>query len=257
MEIAYAGEVLTPSKCGRMDQCVAFGHRPVLMTFDGDLLGTRVLELPRGAAFCWLLVDLAGAKSTSRILEGLQDGCTSERQTAVQAGVRELLGPTNERIVKAAVLALEGGDHAAMGRLLIEAQSEFDAKAMPACPSELTAPQPHALLKLPEVVAQWGAKGVGSQGDGTAQVLCKSAKEREVVAAAIAKAWPEMDCMPLTLRHANDDDELQQAASSVGATVSANPLANGAAPGVAVTRAQVWRAKSRPHGRSIRDAPHR
>jgi galactokinase len=29
MEIAYAGEVMTPSKCGRMDQCVAFGHRPV------------------------------------------------------------------------------------------------------------------------------------------------------------------------------------------------------------------------------------
>ena len=27
MEAAYAGEVLTPSKCGRMDQCVAFGHR--------------------------------------------------------------------------------------------------------------------------------------------------------------------------------------------------------------------------------------
>ena len=174
MEIAYAGEVLTPSKCGRMDQCVAFGHRPVLMTFDGDLLGTRVLEIPSGVEYYWLLIDLAGAKSTSRILEGLQDGCTAQKQNKVQSGVRELLGPINERIVSAAVTALEGGDHATVGSLLLEAQTEFDAKAIPACPSELTAPKLHALLALPKVPEQWGAKGVGSQGDGTAQVLCKS-----------------------------------------------------------------------------------
>ena len=36
MELAYQGEITTPSRCGRMDQGCAFGNRPVLMTFDGD-----------------------------------------------------------------------------------------------------------------------------------------------------------------------------------------------------------------------------
>ena len=38
MECAFAGERLTPSKCGRMDQACAFGSRPVLMTYDADFL---------------------------------------------------------------------------------------------------------------------------------------------------------------------------------------------------------------------------
>ena len=41
MELAYQGEITTPSRCGRMDQGCAFGNRPVLMTFDGDRLETR------------------------------------------------------------------------------------------------------------------------------------------------------------------------------------------------------------------------
>ena len=81
------------------------------MTFDGDLLSTRVLDVPSGVRFYWLLVDLAGEKSTSRILEGLQSGYPhlhgSEEEQAVQSGVRELLGPINERIVGAAVEALQ------------------------------------------------------------------------------------------------------------------------------------------------------
>eukprot|EP00331_Platyophrya_macrostoma_P034455 CAMPEP_0176460658 /NCGR_PEP_ID=MMETSP0127-20121128/34117_1 /TAXON_ID=938130 /ORGANISM="Platyophrya macrostoma, Strain WH" /LENGTH=116 /DNA_ID=CAMNT_0017852055 /DNA_START=242 /DNA_END=588 /DNA_ORIENTATION=+ len=36
MDLAYRGERLTPSQCGRMDQCVAFGTRPVLMTFRSN-----------------------------------------------------------------------------------------------------------------------------------------------------------------------------------------------------------------------------
>ncbi len=40
MEIAYQGEITTPSRCGRMDQGCAFGNRPVLMTFDGERLET-------------------------------------------------------------------------------------------------------------------------------------------------------------------------------------------------------------------------
>eukprot|EP00965_Chrysotila_dentata_P013451 445789-Pleurochrysis_carterae.AAC.1 len=42
MDLAYHGEITTPSQCGRMDQCCAFGARPVLMRFDGDKANARV-----------------------------------------------------------------------------------------------------------------------------------------------------------------------------------------------------------------------
>ena len=45
MELAYMGEITTPSRCGRMDQGCAFGNRPVLMTFDGDCLETMELQV--------------------------------------------------------------------------------------------------------------------------------------------------------------------------------------------------------------------
>ena len=50
----------------------------------------------------------------------------SEEEQAVQPGVRELLGPINERIVGAAVEALQQGSAERMGALMLEAQAEFD-----------------------------------------------------------------------------------------------------------------------------------
>lgn len=43
--MGYLGEILTPSRCGRMDQCCAFGKIPTVMVFDGDLLQTRELTV--------------------------------------------------------------------------------------------------------------------------------------------------------------------------------------------------------------------
>jgi galactokinase len=51
MEYAYQGEIVTPSRCGRMDQACAFGNRPVLMTcvgLGGAAAGRRVREGRRG-----------------------------------------------------------------------------------------------------------------------------------------------------------------------------------------------------------------
>jgi len=45
MEYAYLGEIVTPWRCGRMDQGCAFGDRPILMTHDRDLLGIRELRV--------------------------------------------------------------------------------------------------------------------------------------------------------------------------------------------------------------------
>ena len=50
MELAYQGEITTPSRCGRMDQGCAYGDRAVLMEFDGDRLSTEEVRPGEGAA---------------------------------------------------------------------------------------------------------------------------------------------------------------------------------------------------------------
>ena len=60
----------------------------------------------------------------------------------------------------------------------------FDANLQPACPAQLTSPVLHATLahaSLQPLV--WGGKGVGSQGDGSAQFLCKGPEEQVNAAA--------------------------------------------------------------------------
>ena len=60
MDLAYHGEITTPSQCGRMDQCCAFGARPVRMIFDGDRLDCE--EFTLGATMHIVIVELAGSK---------------------------------------------------------------------------------------------------------------------------------------------------------------------------------------------------
>src|SRR5512141_716692 len=62
MELAYQGEITTPSRCGRMDQGCAFGSRPVLMTFDGDRLETKEIQI--NGDFHMVVVDLLSHKDT-------------------------------------------------------------------------------------------------------------------------------------------------------------------------------------------------
>ena len=107
MDLGYHGEITTPSQCGRMDQCCAFGARPVLMTFDGDRLDCD--ELTLGGTLHLVIVELAGKKDTTEILQRLNKAYPVADDEA-QAGVQELLGPTNERIVNETKGALAAGD---------------------------------------------------------------------------------------------------------------------------------------------------
>lgn len=179
MELAYQGEITTPSRCGRMDQGCAFGNRPVLMTFDGDRLETRELQIQEPLYF--VLADLQAHKDTLEIL-GQLNRCYPFADNDVEHGVQELLGPLNKRIVHQAIQAVEVADAQQLGALMTEAQALFDRFAAPACPRELTAPVLHRVLNHEPLKAHiWGGKGVGSQGDGTAQLLCRSADDQQAV----------------------------------------------------------------------------
>jgi UTP-glucose-1-phosphate uridylyltransferase/mevalonate kinase len=199
MELAYMGEITTPSRCGRMDQGCAFGNRPVLMTFDGDLLDTTELQV--NSELYLVIVDLLAHKDTMEILNRLNRSYPiAENET--ERGVQELLGPTNKRIVHQAVDALYSADAQRLGALMTEAQACFDQYATPSCPEELTAPVLHHLLNYEPLKRHiWGGKGVGSQGDGTAQFVARTATDQQSVLEIIEHDLG-MPCLKLTLHPA-------------------------------------------------------
>jgi UTP-glucose-1-phosphate uridylyltransferase/mevalonate kinase len=197
MELAYQGEITTPSRCGRMDQGCAFGNRPVLMTFDGDRLDTFELHVSQDLHF--VIVDLKAKKDTLEILNRL-NRCYPFPENDMERGVQEVLGSINKRIVHQAMDALKIADAERLGCLMSEGQALFDRYAAPACPEELTAPVLHRVLTYSPLKPHiWGGKGVGSQGDGTAQFLARSAESQQTAIEIIERDLG-MPCLKLTLR---------------------------------------------------------
>lgn len=197
MELAYMGEITTPSRCGRMDQGCAFGNRPVLMVFDGDRLETIELQVDEELNF--VIVDLQAQKDTMEILNRL-NRCYPFADNEIERGVQELLGPVNKRVTMRAVEALRSSEGDKLGRLMGEAQTFFDRYAIPACPEELTAPVLHSVLNHEPLKPHiWGGKGVGSQGDGTAQFIARSKSDQQAVIEILERDL-EVECIELTLR---------------------------------------------------------
>jgi UTP-glucose-1-phosphate uridylyltransferase/mevalonate kinase len=185
MELAYQGEITTPSRCGRMDQGCAFGNRPVLMVFDGDRLDTKELQVEKKLHF--VLVDLQAHKNTMEILNRL-NRCYPFAENDLERGVQELLGPINKRIVNQAVETLVDSDGEQLGSLMNEAQDFFDHYATPACPEELESPMLHKILRYKPLEPHiWGGKGIGSQGDGTAQFVARSESDQQAVIEILAR----------------------------------------------------------------------
>ena len=196
MEFAYQGETMTVSKCGRMDQGCAYG-RPILMEFNGDtVLVNDTVSI--GAPIYIILVDLAASKNTPAILQELQQAYPIPT-TDIHQGIHQLLGPINHTIMSQAILALKDGDAQRMGQLMTLAQDQFDQFAIPASPNHLTSPVLHHVLthyKLQPFIH--GGKGVGSQGDGSAQFVAKT-KEDQQKAISIIETELGMSCLSLTL----------------------------------------------------------
>ncbi len=196
MEMAYQGEIVTPSRCGRMDQGCAFGDRPVLMTFDGDRLDTTELRVNQDLHF--VIVDLHARKDTMEILARLNKAYPFA-ENEIERGVQELLGPINKRITHEALEALQNSDAKRLGELMTEAQTYFDLYATPACPEELTAPVLHQVLNYEPLKPHiYGGKGVGSQGDGTAQFIVRSEADQQAVIEIIERDL-KMSTLKLTL----------------------------------------------------------
>jgi len=175
-----------------MDQACIYGNVPVLLTFskDSDILVEPVFAASPIHLF---FVDLAGKKDTIKILSDLNKAYLLNNKVA------NSLGPANEKIIRQAYTLLSDGDAEGVGRLMIEAQKLFDQTVMPHS-SELTAPILHRLLEYNKIKPYiYGGKGVGSQGDGVAQFVARSVKERDIAMKIIEESFNEMKCFPLTI----------------------------------------------------------
>ncbi len=193
MEIAYSGERLTGSQCGRMDQACIYGKTPVLLTFE-EGTDIRVEPVFPAGKISMFFVDLAGNKDTLRILSDLQSAYPESEK------LRTALGAGNERLVRAAYRAIGNGDAEHLGKLMTEAQKNFDELVGPHSPEQLASPLLHELLAFDKIREHiHGGKGVGSQGDGTAQFVARSTADRDLAMDKIARAYPRMQCFPLTI----------------------------------------------------------
>ena len=195
MESAYTGEITTPSRCGRMDQGCAYG-RPVMMIYDGDRLDVQEFNVPNDLYF--VIVDLAAGKDTKEILSAL-NRCYPFAENPLQKNVQKYLGPISAGLTNAAYEALRDGDARRIGQLMTEAQAEFDAHLQPACTSQLTAPVLHKLLEYEPLQPYiLGGKGVGSQGDGSAQFIAADKQSQRQVIEIIERDL-KMPCLELVI----------------------------------------------------------
>jgi len=171
MNIAYLGELRTSSRCGRLDQACAFGVKPNLMTFDGDEIEVRSLNVKKH--LYWVFADLCAEKDTIKILSDLNKAYPFPNSDAERAE-HEALGEKNLELVDKAIKCMAEGDAEGLGRLMTEAEALFDAQVAPMSEA-LYAPKLHQVLHDPAIQPLvWGGKGVGSHGDGSVQFLARS-----------------------------------------------------------------------------------
>jgi len=193
MEISYLGERLTGSQCGRMDQACIYGSVPVLLVFEKSK-EVRIEPVFVERDLYLFYVDLGGSKDTVAILRDLNDAYLKNERLQLALGVQ------NEHIVRRAFQMIQLAKAEELGFLMKEAQRLFDDQVGVHSPEQLSAPLLHQVLSLPEIQLHiYGGKGVGSQGDGTAQFVARSDENRSLAMNQIESAFPGMRCFPLTI----------------------------------------------------------
>ena len=201
MEIAYQGEIMTPSRCGRMDQACAYGNVPVFLTFDGERMDVQ--ELIPAKPIYMVVADLNAGKDTQKILADL-NACYPGSGGKVGKDVRYYLGPVNKDVLYRAKDAVKDGDAERIGKLMVEAQRFFDVFMAPASPEELLSPNLHFALTNPELdELVYGGKGVGSQGDGTVQFVARGEVQQKKLLKKLKEL--KLDPYPLVIEANNSD----------------------------------------------------
>ena len=179
MELAFEAEILTGSKCGKMDQCCALGTGIYDLKFYDDNIDINPIHVPSKLIF--VLVDLNGNKNTTKILSDLNRAYVGDKGV-LNNSIKQFLNQISNCYVDQVIESLKSNDIKTVGQLLNAYQMLFDEHLTQYC-DELKAPLLHNFIDCmkhhSDVLA---CKGVGSQGDGFAQILLTDKnKAREII----------------------------------------------------------------------------
>jgi galactokinase len=194
-----------------MDQCVAMGRDSIgLMEFNGPHCALHRLSTPIPIHF--VVADLKAGKDTVAILRDL-NSCFPHPVTPEQVpspSHSPVTSPwqygmhtyahVNQDLAWKAILAIYSGDLTSLAEAMEQAQKVFNDCAVANCRSELTAPVLNRTISDPSLRPyHLAAKGVGSQGDGSIQFLCKSVEQQsQLLSVLSAEPW-NYDAFALTI----------------------------------------------------------
>lgn len=172
MESAYQGERLAQSKCGKLDQICINGECLVKMTFYPENIDIEPIKVK--SPLYMIIADLNATKDTKKILNALHT-CYPFAENEKQQKVQDMLGYKNKELIEKVIKAIENDDQIELGNLLKQSQKLIDDSAIPIC-DEYKAPILHQVLHNTFIEKlSYGARGIGSGGDGSIQVLAKDA----------------------------------------------------------------------------------
>lgn len=174
MNLAYEAEKLTGSQCGRMDQICAYGTGMKFIKFNDNKIEIENLILKNSINI--ILVDLKKNKNTKKILFDLNKTLLYS-QNENNLKLFDFFNNINKKLVLKIKKILESDNLLDLGFYIKKYQLEFDINVSPFC-EELKSPYLHEFMKwINSQDFVLGSKGVGSQGDGMAQVYIESDKE--------------------------------------------------------------------------------
>ena len=172
MDIAYICERNIGSKCGKMDQVLAYGNASTMVEFNNGNISCKKISI--GSDFYFVVVDLNGKKNTKKILDNLNNAFKNKNSDIVN-----YLTNINKKIVKKAYNYIKSGEIKKLGELMSKTQELFDNNVTSYCYDELNAPILHKVLNDKNIKKYiYGGKLVGSGGDGSVQLLARNKKSQ-------------------------------------------------------------------------------
>ena len=169
-EIAYEGEHLAKSQCGRLDQESIMNNGICHIVFTENQAQSIPISVKEN--IYTLAVDLNAQRNTRTIMNAFNSALPFPKNSNDKL-IHDIIGEKNKRLVEMAEKSIKTGNIEMLGYSLTEAQKLMD-KAAPVC-REYYAPVLHSVIEDSYVHnLSYGGKSTGAGGDGIVILICKN-----------------------------------------------------------------------------------
>lgn len=199
VNLAYDGEHLAGSKCGKLDQCTIINNNCSLLVFYEDRVDCKKVNLKNDLYV--LIIDLNSSKDTRTIMNCFNRALPFAKDENDKK-LQDIIGVKNVALVNDSVKCLENGNIKQFGENLSKAQLLYDA-AKDAC-KEYEAPVLHSLLQDSFLKKySFGGKSIGSGGDGSLLLICEN-KYKQLKLKKYIKDTYKMDSISFCIKGENN-----------------------------------------------------